>query len=406
MPVEAPADAFAEFNRNLDYARKLVEGGRRLGQLQVGAFDVDDLYRAAWVQAVAALDHWITRELIDRAVALARDPSAVRSPKFHKLTIPIELFEKVHYDDKPLDEVFRAHFAQTFGFMTFQNPDKIKEGFGYVSTVNLWLRVAQILERRRTDGEPITADLVRTRLKEIVRRRNQIAHTADHDADSPTSRAAITAEEVIATVDWLGTMATAIREAVGEPTPAPDYDSAPEEAGGLGAAPDVTEETPREVLTRGTGRWDEASLLDSIKRHCSPDVAETLLAVYRHAESHPAFRGYSFGEGAYPSVTAWFDIGGDEAPVWSIYTGVSKSVLSINFEWMRSRGAPVERLERLADSLAVFPGWSAMPETLRRDDHRRRPSLGPAALAGPLAMGLITGAVDQFLAPSGRAESR
>ncbi|MEV0406472.1 hypothetical protein [Actinoallomurus sp. NPDC050550] len=57
MPVEAPTDAFGEFRRNLDYARKLVEGGRQLGQLKVGAFDVDDLYRAAWVQAVAALGH-------------------------------------------------------------------------------------------------------------------------------------------------------------------------------------------------------------------------------------------------------------------------------------------------------------------------------------------------------------
>lgn len=406
MPAEAPADAFVEFTRNLGYARKLVDGGRRLAQLQVGAFDVDDLYRAAWVQAVAALDHWVTRELVDRAVALAQDPSAIRPQKFdNKLTIPIGAFEDVHYAKKPLDEVFRAHFAQTFGFMTFQNPDKIKEGFAYVSTVNLWLRVAQILDEERTGGEPITADGVRTRLKEIAWRRNQIAHTADHDPDSPTAKAAISADEVIGTIDWLETMATAIKKAVGEPTPAPDYDSAPAEAGGLGEVPEVTEETPREVLTRGSSRWNEASLIDSIKRYCTPDVARTLLAIYRHAESHPAFQGYYFGDGAYPSVTAWFNIGSDEAAVWSIYTGASKSVLSINFEWMQNRGASTERLDRLAVSLEGFQGWSTMPRKLRQDGYRRRPSLGPSALADPAAADVIIGAIDDVLAPSGHDAS-
>lgn len=59
--------AFAELVSNLGYARDLVRGGQYLEQLQVGAFDVADLYRAAWVQAVSALDHWVHCELYDRA---------------------------------------------------------------------------------------------------------------------------------------------------------------------------------------------------------------------------------------------------------------------------------------------------------------------------------------------------
>lgn len=402
MSAEPPADAFQEFTRNLGYAARLVDGGRRLAQLQVGAFEVDDLYRAAWVQAVASLDHWVTRELVDRAVTLALDAAATRTKAFNKLTIPMAVFETIHYGNKPLEEVFRAHFAQHFGFITFQNPEKIAEGFGHVSTVNLWLRVAQILDEDRTGGEPIKADTVRTRLKEIVRRRNKIAHTADHDADSPTGKAAISADEVIATIGWLEAMAVAIKKAVGEPTPAPDYDSAPQEAGGLGEAPEVAEDTPREVLTRGSSRWNEASLVESIKRYCSPEVAQTLLAVYRHAESHPAFQGYYFGDGAYPSATAWFNIGGDEAAVWSIYTGASKSVLSINFEWMQNRGASTERLERLAACLSGFQGWSTMLGKLRQDDFRRRPSLGPSALADSAAVEVILGSLDDLLGSSDR----
>lgn len=398
MPDDKLADAFQEFKQNLDYARQLVYGGRRLGQLRVGAFDVDDLYRAAWVQAVAALDHWVTREIVDRAVALAEDRSATRPQKFNRLTIPVAVFEKIHHQAEPLDATFRAHFAQTFGFMTFQNPEKIKEGFGYVSTVNLWLRVAEILDEGRSDGDPITADMVRTRLREIAWRRNNIAHTADRDPDSPTGRAAITADEAVATIDWLEAMAAAIHQAVGKVTPAPDYDNAPAEAGRLGGTPASTM-AQREVLTRGRSVWNEASLREAIEKYCSPPVARTLLAVYRHAESHPAFQGYYFGEGAHPSVTAWFGIGSDEAAVWSIYTGVSKSVLSINFQWMRDRGASSERLARIADALGTFPGWADIPTDLRNDGYGRRPSLGPAALSASSAAETITRALNELLTP-------
>ncbi|WP_449060371.1 hypothetical protein [Planomonospora algeriensis] len=62
-PRTPPTEAFQEFHRNLEYAPDLVNGGRRLEQLKVGAFDIGDIYRAAWVQAVAALDHWVHQEI-------------------------------------------------------------------------------------------------------------------------------------------------------------------------------------------------------------------------------------------------------------------------------------------------------------------------------------------------------
>jgi hypothetical protein len=46
---------FKKFERNLEFARRLVGSGRRLEELEVGSFEVADLYRAAWVQAVSAL---------------------------------------------------------------------------------------------------------------------------------------------------------------------------------------------------------------------------------------------------------------------------------------------------------------------------------------------------------------
>jgi len=50
---------------------RLSAGGQFLERLKVGGFDVADLCRAAWVRAVSALDHWVHRELYERAVAFA-----------------------------------------------------------------------------------------------------------------------------------------------------------------------------------------------------------------------------------------------------------------------------------------------------------------------------------------------
>ncbi len=394
-PSDSPA-AFEQFQQNLNYARQLVHGGRNLERLKVGAFDVTDLYRAAWTQAVAALDHWITREIIERGVALAQQPGTARPPKFNNLSIPVELFEKVHHHAKPLGDAFRAHLEQFFGFMTFQNPEKIKEGFAYVSTVNLWPTVAKILTGQ-DPSKPITADEVRGRLREIAWRRNNIAHTADHNPEVFGQKKAMAAQEAEQTIDLLESIAIAILLALGDPLPTVDYDSAPPEAGALGAVP-VRIAAERTGLIRASGKWDEDSLLHALEQYCPHDVADTLLAIYRHAERHPSFRGYYFGEAAYPSVTAWFSISHDEAAVWSIYTGVSKSVLSINFEWMRNRGASAARLTRLADALELLPGWKHVHARLASADFARRPSLGPPALARPDASEIIIAALNDFLA--------
>ncbi|WP_433355868.1 MGMT family protein [Microtetraspora malaysiensis] len=390
---------FEQFQQNLGYARQLLHGGRNLERLGVGAFDVTDLYRAAWTQSVAALDHWITREIIERGVALALQPGVPRPARFDKLTLPVALFEKIHHHDAPLAEIFRAHLEQEFEFKTFQNPEKIQEGFAHVSSVKLWVKVAEILTEQDPTS-PVTSDGVRARMRDIARRRNNIAHTADHDPDNPGEKLAITAQEAEATIDWLDSIAIAIQIALGDLLPTGDYDAAPVEAGGLGAAP-VPAGEGRAATYRARRKWDEESLLQAIEQYCPVAVARTLLEVYRHAERHPAFRGYYYGEGEYPSATARFGVGTDEAAVWSIYTGAKESVLSINFEWMRNRGVAPEVLAELAATLSRLPGWAGVPSQLVAANYARRPSLTPIALARPDAAEIITSSISGLLAAGG-----
>ncbi|MEV0230922.1 MGMT family protein [Nonomuraea sp. NPDC050786] len=394
--VPAP---FEQFQQNLGYARQLLDGGRNLERLGVGAFDVTDLYRAAWTQSVAALDHWITREIIDRGVALALQPGAPRPAKFDKLTLPVALFEKIHHHDAPLAEVFRAHLEQEFEYKTFQNPEKIQEGFAHVSSVKLWVKVAEILTEQDPTS-PVTSDGVRAKMREIARRRNNIAHTADHDPDNPGQKLAITAQAAEETIDWLESIAIAIQLALGDPLPTADYDAAPVEAGGLGAVP-MSAGEGWAATSRARRKWDEESLLQAIQQYCPDDVTRTLMEVYRHAERHPAFRGYYYGEGEYPSATARFSVGTDEAAVWSIYTGASESVLSINFEWMRNRGVALEVLSELAGTLSALPGWAGVPRQLVVANYAKRPSLTPNALARPDAADIITSSIGALLAAGG-----
>jgi uncharacterized protein DUF4268 len=213
---ESSTTAFQELSGNLEYARDLVRGGRHLERLQVRAFDVADLYRAAWVQAVSALDHWVHRELYDRALGLAVNVGAPRPPRFFALQIPMRLFEDVHHHSKTLPQAFAAHLRAHFGYQSFQAPDKIKQALAHVSDVSLWPSVATYLADNG-DGELTSQDSVVACLKDIVHRRNKIAHEADRDPDDGTKRLSISADEVSRTVDQIEQIASAIAAVLGSP---------------------------------------------------------------------------------------------------------------------------------------------------------------------------------------------
>ncbi|WP_225827273.1 hypothetical protein [Streptomyces naphthomycinicus] len=48
---------------NLSYARRMVEAGRMLTPFRSPTIDIDDFCRAARVQAVGAIDHWLHEEV-------------------------------------------------------------------------------------------------------------------------------------------------------------------------------------------------------------------------------------------------------------------------------------------------------------------------------------------------------
>jgi hypothetical protein len=211
--------ALEELRSNLEYARDLVRGGQFLESLQVGAFDVADLYRAAWVQAVSALDHWVHRELYERALAFALNIEEPRPARFLKLEVPLQLFEDVHHHAGDFRGAFEDYLRTKFGYQSFQAPEKIKQALSHVSEEPLWPGVAQRLAAAgHTDMA--TRDAVVACLGDIVERRNKIAHEADREPEDGTARRAISHHDATRTIDRIDRLASAIAAVLGAP-PAP-----------------------------------------------------------------------------------------------------------------------------------------------------------------------------------------
>ncbi|GAB1817225.1 hypothetical protein [Herbidospora sp. RD11066] len=345
--------AFEEFSDNLDFAQRLIPASE--GPSAAPIRDVADLHRAAWLQAVTGLDRWITREIVDRAVALALDPSLPRPRRYLRLDIPMELFEQVHRNGANLGETLTAHWRERFGRVVHQRPDAVADGLAHVMDGDLWLRVA---EQMTSAGAPTTPDQVRERLRGVV----------DH---APRT----TAETAVA-IAWLREMGAAILAVLGGPV--------------------------KTVVPAGRQRfrWEEHDLLAALT-HAPADLRESLLAVYRHAEAHPAFRGFSFGSAAHPSVTASFQVGKSEVKVWSISTGPDRSVLAVNVEWMREVGPA--RLDPLLRDLSELPGAQPLLAGVAAAGYRKRPSLTPEMIAG--RSDVVTRALDALLSaePAGPA---
>jgi RiboL-PSP-HEPN len=206
---------FGNFKRNLDYARNLTKAGELLTELKVGAFEVPDVFRAAWVQAVAALDHWVRQEVRVRIIWLAEHPEEPRPEKFSSFQVPLGAVERILRSTSALTEVIEEQL-EARGHLTYQQPDKIQDAFALVGDAKkLWERVAKVLSEHLDGVQSITGTAVRNRLSEIVGRRNQIAHRND-DSENTPAKTSINAAMVRDTIEWIEELAAAIVEVLGE----------------------------------------------------------------------------------------------------------------------------------------------------------------------------------------------
>jgi len=195
------------FDKNIQYARDLITGGAALQGLRnfpaadygdLGKAHPEDLYRAAWNQAVAAMDHWLHDEVIERAVKLANDTGNQRPPSLANLKMPFKMVERMR--NEAANVVFRDFLEDEYRRKSFHNTEDITGGIKLVTHLTsdrIWDTIGKAFNmtreqvKQRHDGE-------------IIKRRNDISHRADMNANG--QRQPMSEDQARAAIEWISNL--------------------------------------------------------------------------------------------------------------------------------------------------------------------------------------------------------
>lgn len=217
MAIPRPQTSqFEAFTTNLAYARKMVDAGRYLAPFQPGTVDVDDFYRAAWVQAVAAIDHWFHEELFCRVAELAAKDSPEMPLQLRNYEIPLHRVEAVQRGDVTLAEVVVEHVKERWGNASLQNPRAISDVLRLVTEKNIWQGAAAQINTWQGGRTAYTDKTLKAQFMSITTRRNKIAHDADLVAGDLKQRRPITEPDVTDAINWIDRIALAMAHVLDE----------------------------------------------------------------------------------------------------------------------------------------------------------------------------------------------
>jgi hypothetical protein len=181
------AHRYNHFLGNIDRARELVGLGQSIIGLTHGTIETADMFRAALVQAVAALDSYVHGIVLDRGVDILlnrRSPGAKT-----KIGLNFGAVNDLLTAPDPIEMELRAisHVSEALAKETFQRPDDISRAFAMVGITRVWSSAFP--------GGPANK---MQELNLVITRRNQIVHSCDVDPTDPTRIRALTAEDAIA----------------------------------------------------------------------------------------------------------------------------------------------------------------------------------------------------------------
>lgn len=173
--------AFDQFNKNLRYIRELDALYNHLKNHLRLPNDLDDLLRAQWVYCVSALDKLI-HELVRQGMILSFGDHRPRTNKFNQFPISFNTYSNIvapastapALPTYPPEYWFDQEIIQRHKNLSFQDPDKIGDILGLIwEEDHKWQKISARLT--------LDEKYVKTTLRTIVIRRNQIVHEFDQD---------------------------------------------------------------------------------------------------------------------------------------------------------------------------------------------------------------------------------
>ncbi|NIA30058.1 MAG: hypothetical protein GWP06_09130 [Actinobacteria bacterium] len=161
------------FERNIEESSQLLALFEYTNQ-HLPSMNFSDLLRAHFVYSVSAFDKLI-HDLITIGMVeifLGKRPA---TPKYLSEGISLEIHNKIFEATIPPKEYyFESDVKKKLSFMSFIDPNKVADGLSLIwQEPHKWRHIAS-----RMEGE---LQIVKTTLKTISARRNQIVHEADID---------------------------------------------------------------------------------------------------------------------------------------------------------------------------------------------------------------------------------
>lgn len=206
---------FQAFRTNIEYARQMVLAGKNLAAFQSPLFDIGDFYRAAWVQAVSAIDHWFHEELYRRVAELSGQDSPGMPHQLTRFELPLEKVEAVRRGTTALSDEVAEHVKAKWANASLQNPRKISEALKLVTEKDVWGEAAVQINAWHHERTAMTAQSLKKQCMAITDRRNKIAHEADLVEGSLKQRRPVTDADVTDAIDWVELIALAIATVLG-----------------------------------------------------------------------------------------------------------------------------------------------------------------------------------------------
>ena len=165
----------------------------------VPPYDYSDLLRWQWVQSVSALDKLI-HDLVRIGMRESFCGNRQITDKFNTFTINFSTYQQLQKSPVSSAIIFEQYVTSKNKTLSFQDPDKISDGLAYIwAEKHKWQAISAQMEKSEAD--------VRTELKNISIRRNQIVHEGDYVSPQLTRQTIEKADsdEVINFINQLGT---------------------------------------------------------------------------------------------------------------------------------------------------------------------------------------------------------
>ena len=164
-------------------------------------FDYSDLLRWQWAQSVSALDKLI-HDLV--RIGMVQTYQGLRLPttKYRLFAIDMDCVSQMQQAPLYAIKIFEAKIVNKLSYQSFQEPGKISDGLSLIwDEANKWKKVSASLG--------LDENYLKTKLKNISIRRNQIVHEGDY-SNALLQRQAITHADASDVVDFIFSLGTAI----------------------------------------------------------------------------------------------------------------------------------------------------------------------------------------------------